>query len=48
MLICKILSEMRFYENMNINVGVIGATGLVGSEVIKCLEELSNKKIIFA
>ena len=30
---------------MDINVGVIGATGLVGNEIIKCLEELRNDKI---
>ena len=30
---------------MNINVGVVGATGLVGYEIVKCLEELKNEKI---
>lgn len=28
-----------------INVGVIGATGLVGREIIKCLEELNDNRI---
>jgi len=30
---------------MDINVGVIGSTGLVGYEIIKCIEELYNDKI---
>ena len=30
---------------MDINVGVVGATGLVGLEMIKCLEELNNPSI---
>lgn len=30
---------------MDINVGVIGSTGLVGIEIIKCLEELNNPRI---
>lgn len=30
---------------MDINVGVVGATGLVGLEMIKCLEELNNPNI---
>ncbi len=33
----------------NINIGVVGATGLVGQEIIKCLEELKYSRInIFA
>ena len=33
----------------NINIGVVGATGLVGQEIIKCLEEVKNSRInIFA
>ena len=30
---------------MDIKVGVIGSTGLVGNEIIKCIEELKNNKI---
>jgi len=30
---------------MNINVGVVGSTGLVGHEIIKCLEELKDERI---
>lgn len=30
---------------MDIKVGVVGSTGLVGNEIIKCLEELKNEKI---
>lgn len=30
---------------MDIKVGVIGSTGLVGNEIIKCLEELKNNKL---
>ena len=30
---------------MDINVGVVGATGLVGLEMVKCLEELNNPSI---
>lgn len=30
---------------MNINVGVVGSTGLVGREIIKCLEELKDERI---
>lgn len=30
---------------MDINVGVVGATGLVGLEMIKCLEELNDSRI---
>ena len=30
---------------MDIKVGVVGSTGLVGNEIIKCLEELKNNKI---
>lgn len=30
---------------MDINVGVVGATGLVGLEMIKCLEELNDNRI---
>ena len=30
---------------MDINVGVVGATGLVGCEIIKCIEELKNNRI---
>lgn len=30
---------------MDINVGVVGASGLVGIEMIKCIEELKDKRI---
>ena len=43
------LGKLLIYYNgdykMDINVGVVGATGLVGQEIIKCLEELNGNNI---
>ena len=30
---------------MDINIGIVGASGLVGQEMIKCIEELNDKRI---